>query len=215
AIGGGGSSGIPACQAANANYLAAPNVPQSFSIAQASQTITFGALAAKTYGDPSFAVSATASSGLAVTFSASGNCTIAATTVTITGAGSCTITALQAGNANYLAAPNVPQTFGIAKAGQLITFNPLLDKTTSDPPFTVSATASSGLPVSFSAAGSCTVSGTTVTITGTGTCTITASQAGNINYSPAPDVARTFNITVNAPGGQMNVALASNGGTAL
>jgi len=37
------------------------------------QTITFGALASKTFGDPDFAVTATASSGLAVSLTASGN----------------------------------------------------------------------------------------------------------------------------------------------
>jgi hypothetical protein len=182
-------------QAGNASFNAAPQVTESVTASKASQTITFGALAAKTYGDPSFSVSATASSGLVVGFGASGNCTIATTTVTITGAGSCTITASQAGDVNYLAAPNVPQTFSIAKAAQVITFNPLPDKTTSDPPFTVSATASSGLAASFSATGNCTVSGNTVTITGAGACTITALQPGNINYNPAPDLSRTFTIT--------------------
>ncbi len=47
-----------------------------------------------------------------------------------------------------------------------------------DPPFTVSATASSGLPVSFAASGNCTVNVALVTLTGAGSCTITASQAG-------------------------------------
>ncbi len=64
----------------------------------------------------------------------------------------------------------------------------------------MSATASSGLPVSFSATGSCTVSGNTVTITATGTCTITASQGGNSNFNPAPAVAQTFNITSGGSG---------------
>jgi carboxypeptidase family protein len=89
----------------------------------------------------------------------------------------------------------------IAKANQTITFNPLPDKTSSDPPFTVAATASSGLPVSFAASGNCTVSGNTVTITGEGSCTITASQAGGTNYNPAPSVARTFTITSSGGGG--------------
>ena len=40
------------------------------------QTIAFAALADKSYGDPDFAVTATASSGLPVTFTASGNCTV-------------------------------------------------------------------------------------------------------------------------------------------
>ena len=78
--------------------------PNSLTVGRANQTISFGALADKTLGDPDFTVSATASSGLAVSFAASGSCTIAGNLVHLTGAGSCTITASQAGNANYNAA---------------------------------------------------------------------------------------------------------------
>ena len=99
-----------------------------------------------------------------------------------------------AGDASY-AASSGTNSLSIAKASQTITFNSLPDKTTSDPPFSVSATASSGLTVGFASIGNCTIAGATVTITGAGSCTITASQAGNVNYSPAPNVARTFNIT--------------------
>jgi PASTA domain/Regulator of chromosome condensation (RCC1) repeat len=77
---------------------------------------------------------------------------------------------------------------------QTITFAPLPDKTYGEPDFTVGATASSGLPVSFAASGSCTVSNATVHLTGPGSCTITASQAGNADYRPAADVSQTFSI---------------------
>ncbi|MEP7337334.1 MAG: SdiA-regulated domain-containing protein, partial [Acidobacteriota bacterium] len=77
---------------------------------------------------------------------------------------------------------------------QTITFNQPPNKTFGDAPFAVAATASSGLPVSFAASGNCTVNGTVVTLTGAGTCTITASQAGNADFTPAPDVSRTFSI---------------------
>src|SRR5439155_21221210 len=90
----------------------------SLTVAKADQTITFAALAGRIYGDADFTVTATVSSGLVVNFAATGSCTIATTTVTITGAGSCTITASQAGNTNYNAAADVPQTFSIAKANQ-------------------------------------------------------------------------------------------------
>jgi len=79
------------------------------------QTITFAALADKTFGDAPFNVSATASSGLTVTFSASGNCTVDVNQVTLTGAGSCSITASQAGNDAYNAAPDVTRDFTIGK----------------------------------------------------------------------------------------------------
>jgi hypothetical protein len=66
------------------------------------QTITFAALGGKTYGDADFGVSATASSGLSVTFIASGPCTVTSGhRSTFSAAGSCTVTAQQAGNASY------------------------------------------------------------------------------------------------------------------
>src|SRR5207249_5065033 len=154
----------------------------------------FNALANKTFGDVDFNVSATASSGLSVSFGAAGNCTIAGNTVHLTGAGSCTITASQPGNANYNAATNVPQSFNISKANQTITFGALANKTFGDPDFNVSATASSGLSVSFTATGNCTIGGNTVHITGAGSCTITASQPGNANFNAATDVPQTFTI---------------------
>ncbi len=112
----------------------------------------------------------------------------------LTGAGACTVTASQAGNASYSAAPPVSQTFSIAKASQTISFAPLTSKTYGDTDFTVSATASSGLAVSFAASGSCTVSTASVHLTGAGSCTLTASQAGNANYNAALSVSQTFSI---------------------
>src|SRR5437016_2967215 len=191
---GAGSCTITASQAGNANFNATTDVPQSFNIAKANQTITFNALANKTFGNADFNVSATASSGLPVSFTATGNCTVSGNTVHLTGAGSCTITAAQAGNANFNAATDVPQSFNIAKANQTITFNALANKTFGDPDFNVSATASSGLPVSFTATGNCTISGNTVHLTGAGSCTITASQPGNANFNAATDVPQSFNI---------------------
>ena len=88
------------------------------------QTITFNSLPDKAYGDPSFTVSATASSGLTVTFTVSGACINSGTngaTVTLTGAGSCTVTAHQPGNATYDPAPAESQTFTIGKASSVVT----------------------------------------------------------------------------------------------
>jgi Leucine-rich repeat (LRR) protein/sugar lactone lactonase YvrE len=82
----------------------------------------------------------------------------------------------------------------VSKVDQTITFTALADKTDGDAPFTVSATATSGLPVGFSSAGNCTVTDTTVTLTGEGNCTITASQAGDATYNAATDVVQTFMI---------------------
>jgi hypothetical protein len=165
----------------------------AFDITKLEQKITFNAPASKQYGDPPFSVSATASSGLPVTFTASGACSIAGAIVTIRAAGTCVVTANQAGDATFSAAPPVQKPFTVLKANQTISFGPLPNKRFGDPPFTISATASSGLPVTFSASGACRVSGNKVTLTGTGGCTIKASQAGNANYNAAPDVIRSMN----------------------
>ena len=121
-------------------------------------------------------------------------CTVSGRTVTIVTAGTCAIAADQAGDADYNAAARVTQSVTVAKASQTITFATLANKTYGNPDFAVSASASSGLPVSFAASASCTVSGSTVHITSPGSCTITASQLGNANYNPAAAVSQTFSI---------------------
>lgn len=193
-IAGSGSCTITASQPGDSNYNAANDVPQSFNVNKIAQTITFGALADKTFGDPDFSVSATASSNLTVGFTASGNCTVSGAAVHITGGGSCTIIASQAGDATFGAAPDVPRTFAIAKASQTISFGALPAKTFGSPDFSVSATASSGLTVSFTATGNCTVTGSTVHLTSAGSCTITAAQAGNANFNAAVSVPQSFAI---------------------
>ena len=199
-----GTCTIKADQAGNANYNAAPAVSRSFtvSISKVDQTITFGALADKTIAAADFTVSATASSGLTVTFSSTtaGVCTVSGSTVHIVAVGTCTIKADQAGNSTYNAAPSVSRSFSVTKVSQTITFGSLADKTLGDADFSVSATASSGLAVTFSSTTTsvCTVSGSTVHLVAVGTCTIKADQAGNATYSAAPSVSRSFSVTAAA-----------------
>jgi alpha-tubulin suppressor-like RCC1 family protein len=61
-------------------------------------------------------------------------------------------------------------------------------------PVTVSATATSGLPVTFASStpSVCTVTGASVTLVEAGLCTIQANQAGSSDYWKAPEVASTF-----------------------
>jgi subtilisin family serine protease len=80
------------------------------------------------------------------------------------------------------------------ETNQTIQFAALRRKTIGDPDFTVSATASSGLAVRFTASGACTNRARTVHLTGTGTCTITASQPGDAHHNPARPIARAFPI---------------------
>jgi hypothetical protein len=92
------------------------NIGTAFSFTQlATQTITFGALSAVIYGDAPLALSASANSGLTVSYTSSNSAvaSITGNTVTFLSNGSVTITASQAGNATYNAATNVLQTLTI------------------------------------------------------------------------------------------------------
>jgi hypothetical protein len=97
---------------------------------------------------------------------------------------------------NYPAPAFVPPPVGnpLPLQDQSISFAPLADKILSEPAFGVTATASSGLAVTFTASGPCSVSGSTVSLSGTGECTITAAQGGNDSFNPAPDVSQSFNV---------------------
>ena len=161
------------------------------------QTITVNthAPANAAYGT-SFTVAATSDSGLPVTYSSAGACTNNGATFTmISGTGTCTVKYDQAGDDDHNPAAQVTETVTAQKADQTITFNALADKAYGDADFTVSATASSGLAVSFAASGQCTVSGSTVHLTGAGSCAVTASQGGDsTNFNAAPSVQRSFQV---------------------
>ncbi len=78
-------------------------------------TFTSTAPASATEGGPTYTPTATADSGLTVTFSidagSSGVCEMAAGVVSFVGAGTCTIAADQAGDATWAPAPRVTQSF--------------------------------------------------------------------------------------------------------
>lgn len=195
---GAGSCTITASQPGNKDYLPAPPVTQTFSIAKATLSV-----------DPSPASEVYAATPATLTYTLSGfvNGDTAATS-NITGTASCSIatgTGTDAGaypgaitcTPGTLTAPNYTFTAGqaatltITQASQSVTF-------TTTPPaspvyggsYTPAATATSGLPVAFSidtasSNGACQLSSGTVSFTGTGTCVIDATQSGNTNYSSA------------------------------
>lgn len=198
---GAGNVTITASQPGDGNYNAATDVPQSFTVNKGSQTITFAQPNAKTYNAEPFTLGATTSSGLAITYTSSNPlvATVSGTTVTIVGVGTTDITASQSGNANYTAATNVVRTLTVNKASQTITFAVLEAKKTGDPVFSLDATASSGLSISYQSSNTsvATVSGSMVTIVGSGTTTITASQSGNANYNAATNVVQSLVVKMN------------------
>jgi len=161
----------------------------------ATQTITFPAITGTHYAASTLNLSASASSGLAVTFASTtpSVCTVSGSTASLLIAGNCTIQASQAGNSSYSAAANVSQSFTVNKASQTITF-PRIATQVVGTSLSLSATASSGLPVSFKSttAAVCTVSGSTATFIAAGTCSIDVTQGGNATYAAAPPVGTSF-----------------------
>jgi hypothetical protein len=182
-------------------------VPRSFTVTKGNQTITFANPGTKTFDQSPITVSATASSGLTVTFTSTttGVCTSGGTngaTITFVATGTCTIKADQAGDTNWNAASPVSQSFAITKGDQTISFTSTApsDATVGGATYTATATATSGLTVTFSSATTsvCTSSGTngaTITFVGAGTCTINADQAGNGNWNAAPTKTQSFSVS--------------------
>jgi len=104
---------ITADQAGNSSYIAAPQVTQNITVGQGSQTIgtiSFSATTLTVGGTTT--ASATATSGLATSFSSTAPtiCSVSGSTVSGIALGTCTIAANQAGNASYIAAPQVTKS---------------------------------------------------------------------------------------------------------
>ena len=205
---GAGTCVLDADQAGDADYDAAAEQQQSFTVAKASQSIAF------TSTPPSPAVlggsykpAATGgASGNAVVFSVdsssdAGVCSISSGTVSFSGAGTCVLDADQAGDADYEAAAEQQQSFTVAKASQSIAF-------TSTPPspavlggsYKPAATGgASGNAVVFSVdsssdAGVCSISSGTVSFSGAGTCVLDADQAGDADYEAAAEQQQSFAV---------------------
>ena len=169
------------------------------------QTITFGPLAAKTYLDPNFALTATASSFLPVSYEIVAPdplvVSISGSTVTILKAGTVTIRAIQPGDTAFNAATPVEQTLTVNKANQALTLTlgSSLVKGSNAAPFADPATTTnpSGNPVTYSSTvetvATVDASSGMVTIVGVGTTQIRADQAGiDEYYNAAPQVSQTL-----------------------
>ncbi len=195
-----GNCGVIAYQYGNSLFSAANPIGQIIVVNNPTpQTITFGALAQQHVGG-TLTVSATASSGLPVVFSVvpNGNCSVSGNVVTFLNVGNCGVLANQPGNGTYAAAPQVGQIVVVNEpVPQTITFGSLPNNEGVGNTLTVSATASSGLPVVFSVVpnGNCSVSGNVVTFLNDGNCGVLANQPGNNIYSAAPQVGQIAVVT--------------------
>jgi hypothetical protein len=164
-----------------------------FSVIKYDQTISFTLDSPVELGVEPITLNGTATSGLPVSYTSSdlNVATIEGNVLTVVGAGYTTITAFQPGNEFYNEAPVVQRGLEVTqKTPQTITFTLASPQQINAGTFGLNGWASSSLDVSYTSSNTnvATVSGSSITIVGMGYTTITASQAGNWQYAPAPDV---------------------------
>jgi hypothetical protein len=189
-------------------YAAAPPVSRSFTVNQV-QTITFPTPADKVYTAADYAITATSSGGLTLTYTSStpSVCTVTTSgTVDLIAPGTCTITAASTGGMSGgipYAATSETKSFTVKGVAQTITFAPVPEyQTYNGPEFTLTATSSSGLAITYTSSTPtvCTVTPAgKVTVIGIGKCSISATQAGGVaggvTYEGATTIVREFFIT--------------------
>ncbi|MFG6432911.1 hypothetical protein [Roseateles sp. LYH14W] len=140
-------------------------------------------------------LSGTATSGLPISFRTGTptTCTVAGDQLTLVAAGECLVIASQPGGVGsdgtkWAAADDSSQLFNVLKHAQVLTFSPpdYVLRTTATS-VALSATAESGLPVTFSSdtPAVCSISGSTVQLLAKGSCAVSAKQAGDANYKEA------------------------------
>ena len=163
-----------------------------------SQSINFDQSLDRKYNESPLTLTAISGSGLGITYSSS-NLSVATTAgsvMTFHSLGQSTITARQAGNSAYAPARYV-KTLTVAIGDQTITFNAITATTIGDADFSPGATASSGLPVSYSSSNTAvaTIISNLIHIVGAGTSQITASQVGNTYFNSAAPLIQTLVVT--------------------
>jgi sugar lactone lactonase YvrE len=188
----------------DARYAGTPNnvVPASlyvaFTITRAALTVIPNSLTS-VYGQPLPALTSTITGFVFNDTTAStvtGAPALTTTATTASAPGKYPITAaigtLAATNYTFNFAPG---TLTISQAAQTIAFTPISSQNYGAAAFGVTATATSGLPVTVSVqSGPATVANNQVTVNGVGTVVLAGSEAGNADYSAAPTATTSFAV---------------------
>jgi hypothetical protein len=201
---------IQATKALDTNYNVATSSTQTITINKINQTVSFTSTAPSSpvSGD-TYTPLASATSGaiptISVASSSSSVCSLSAGIVTFNTSGTCLIEADSVSSTNYNAATTASQSITVAKITQTITFTQPSASSFGDSSRSMSASASSGLAITYSRGASttntaCSVSsGGVVTILAVGNCQVTAAQSGNSQYDSALSVSRTFAVNAIVP----------------
>lgn len=203
-----GNTNIKASQAGNGTYNPAPDVTQGLTVDVKPLTVSGATADNKAYDGGLVANISGASlvgiEGLDIVNIATTPGTFASANVNV-GPPISVTAALTLGGADmvkYSLTQPIGLSANITKANQVINFGLLANKSPGDANFNYTATATSGLPVSYSSSVpsvATIVSGSLVHIGVVGASTITATQTGNSNYFAATPVLQTQNVVPPVP----------------
>ena len=184
-----GAVTITASQPGSANYEAATAVTRSFNITSSTTSITLDGLSVVYDGSPKPVTVTTLPPGLTV------NVTYQGSPTAPTNVGSYTVSAV-IDDPTY--SGSTSGTLVISKADQTIDFAALSPREYTATPIDLTATASSGLAVSFEVtSGPGTIQSGQLVLSGTGEVVIRASQAGDANFNVAATTSQTLTVTGN------------------
>ncbi|MEM9607118.1 MAG: DUF6777 domain-containing protein [Actinomycetota bacterium] len=198
-----GTCTVSAVQAGDADFERAV-VSDRITVTAQTQTVDLSGLPSSIDIAGSVPLPATSSAGVTIVYSTSGPCSVAGNQLTVSGSGTCTLTGTAPATGNTASATSTRSIeiveIVVDKQDQTITFPAPSGLTFGGPAVTMVATASSGLPPTYTVtAGPCTNDGASLAATGAGTCTVVASQPGDAEYNAAPSVSRTVDVARATP----------------
>jgi hypothetical protein len=204
-----GSCVITADAAATTNYADSGTTNFTLTINKAAQTVAFYTAAngggtittgnSLTYGTAAtYQTYAQGSQLGTITFNSTTTsvCTVNSSgVITIVTAGSCVITADAAATTNYADSGTTNFTLTINRASQTISYTAPTRASENSGTYTPSGTSTSGLALTFTVTGDCTITGGVITFShATGNCVVSANQAGNVDYNAATQVQQTITV---------------------
>jgi len=177
------------------------------------QSIEFTSISNSYYGNRTVSLAAAASSGLPISFASltPGTCQVSNQTVSFIAVGSCSIKASQLGGFGWDAATDVIRTFDILP--QTILFNNIADVLSNAGQISLTASATSGLPIAFTSSSPdvCEVQNNSnvLTIKKSGQCRVGADQSGNQFWDAAQQANRAFSVLPAPPIGEQGISINS------
>lgn len=209
-----GSYPIALSGASDENY-SFTYVDGSLRIGTTTRAISMAPIPVKAVGDADFIPEITLTSGetAVLTTSDAAIATVVDNKIHIVGAGNVTITATAPENISFSGRPSTSQLLVVSKVAQTITFETVPSLKTGGT-YTLKATASSGLPVTFQVSdpSHLSLSGDEIKAIRIGKIQVTASQAGNNQYAAAKLVVQEVQVAdADGTGVKVHPALSLNG----